>query len=124
MTFALHRLIRASLTLLIVVALAFFILRLSADPAVVILGPDAPPAAVSAFREAWGLDRALPIQFLEYLRAILHGDFGRSMLNGAPVLPLVLERVPTTLEIMLPALFCAIAVGVPDSTPGNAPRFT
>ena len=113
MTFALHRLIRASLTLLIVVALAFFILRLSADPAVVILGPDAPPAAVAAFREAWGLDRALPIQFLEYLRAILHGDFGRSMLNGAPVLPLVLERVPTTLEIMLPALFCAIAVGVP-----------
>jgi peptide/nickel transport system permease protein len=113
MQFALHRLVRAALTLLIVVALAFFILRLSADPALVILGPDAPPAAVAAFREAWGLDRPLPFQFLDYIRAVLHGDFGRSMINGAPVLSLVLQRVPTTLEIMLPALLCAIGVGVP-----------
>lgn len=113
MQFALHRLVRAALTLLIVVALAFFILRLSADPALVILGPDAPPAAVTAFREAWGLDRPLPFQFLDYIRAVLHGDFGRSMINGAPVLSLVLQRVPTTLEIMLPALLCAIGVGVP-----------
>ncbi len=113
MSFALHRLARALLTLLIVTALAFFILRLSADPALVILGPDAPPTAVAAFREAWGLDRPLPIQFLNYIRAVLHGDLGRSMINGAPVLSLVLQRVPTTLEIMLPALLGAIGVGVP-----------
>src|SRR5580693_1693343 len=103
MRFALNRIVRACLTLLIVVALAFFILRLSADPALVILGPDAPPAAVVAFRAAWGLDRPLPFQFVDYVVAVLHGDLGRSMLNGAPVLPLVLGRVPTTLEIMLPA---------------------
>jgi peptide/nickel transport system permease protein len=113
MRFALNRLVRACLTLLIVVALAFFILRMSADPAIVILGPDAPPAAMAAFREAWGLDRPLPIQFLDYVVAVLHGDFGRSMINGAPVLPLVLDRVPTTLAIMLPALLCAIGIGVP-----------
>jgi peptide/nickel transport system permease protein len=113
MRFALNRLVRACLTLLIVVALAFFILRMSADPAIVILGPDAPPAAMAAFREAWGLDQPLPIQFLDYVVAVLHGDFGRSMINGAPVLPLVLERVPTTLAIMLPALLCAIGIGVP-----------
>jgi peptide/nickel transport system permease protein len=113
MRFALQRLVRALLTLLIVIALAFFILRLSADPALVILGPDAPPAAVTAFREAWGLDRPLPLQFLDYIRAVLRGDFGRSMINGAPVLSLVLQRVPTTLEIMLPALLGAIGIGVP-----------
>jgi peptide/nickel transport system permease protein len=113
MRFVLHRLVRAALTLLVVTALAFFILRLSADPALVILGPDAPPAAIAAFREAWGLDRPLPFQFLDYIRAVLHGDFGRSMINGAPVLALVLQRVPTTLEIMLPALLCAIGIGVP-----------
>ena len=113
MGFALNRLVRACLTLLIVVALAFFILRMSADPAIVILGPDAPPAAMAAFRAAWGLDRPLPIQFLDYVVAVLHGDFGRSMINGAPVLPLVLDRVPTTLAIMLPALLCAIGIGVP-----------
>ncbi len=113
MRFALHRLIRAALTLLIVTALAFFILRVSADPALVILGPDAPPAAIVAFRAAWGLDRPLPFQFLDYIGAVLHGDFGRSMINGAPVLSLVLQRVPSTLEIMLPALLCAIGIGVP-----------
>ena len=113
MRFFLHRLVRAALTLLIVVALAFFILRLSADPALVILGPDAPPEAVVAFREAWGLDRPLPLQFIDYIRAVLRGDLGRSMINGAPVLSLVLDRVPTTLEIMVPSLLCAIGIGVP-----------
>jgi len=110
--FALKRLTRALLTILIVVALAFMILRLSADPAVVILGPDAPPDAIAAFRQGWGLDRPVWVQFLRYLLALLHGDFGRSMLNGATVLPLVLSRVPTTLAIMLPALILAIGVGI------------
>lgn len=113
MRFALHRIARALLTLLIVLALAFFILRASADPALVILGPDAPPAAIAAFRKAWGLDQPLPVQFLDYLIALLHGNFGASMLNGAAVLPLVLSRVPATLEIMVPSLLCAALIGVP-----------
>jgi peptide/nickel transport system permease protein len=113
LSFVLRRLVRAALTMLIVVAIAFAVLRLSADPATVILGPDAPPAAVEAFRHAWGLDHPLWTQFGFYIAALLDGDFGRSMINGATVLPLVLARVPTTLSIMLPALLLAIAVGVP-----------
>jgi peptide/nickel transport system permease protein len=100
------------LTILIVVAFAFVMLRLSSDPALVILGPDAPPDAVLAFRKAWGLDQPLWQQFLLYLQGVLRGDFGRSLLNGAQVLPLVVERIPATLEIMLPALFLSIALGV------------
>ena len=86
--FVLKRLARAALTMLIVVAIAFTVLRLSADPATVILGPDAPPAAIAAFRHAWGLDRPLWMQFGFYIAALLNGDFGRSMINGATVLPL------------------------------------
>ena len=111
--FALNRVIRALLTVLLVIAMAFVILRVSSDPALVALGPDAPPAAVAAFREAWGLDRPMWQQFLLYIAGLLRGDFGRSMLNGAAVLPLVLERVPVTLEIMLPALMLSIGIGVP-----------
>ncbi len=110
--FALNRIARALLTILIVVAFAFVVLRLSSDPALVILGPDAPPDAVAAFRKAWGLDQPLWLQFLLYVAGILRGDFGRSLLNGADVLPLVMERVPATLEIMLPALFLSIFIGV------------
>jgi peptide/nickel transport system permease protein len=112
LSFVLKRLARAALTMLIVSAIAFAVLRLSADPAAVILGPDAPPEAIAGFRHAWGLDRPLWMQFGFYLAALLHGDFGQSMINGATVLPLVLGRVPTTLSIMLPALLLAIAIGV------------
>ncbi|SEB96694.1 peptide/nickel transport system permease protein [Rhizobiales bacterium GAS191] len=110
--FGLKRLARALLTILIVVAFAFVVLRLSSDPALVILGPDAPPEAVTAFRKAWGLDAPLWQQFLLYMAGLLRGDFGRSLLNGQEVLPLVMERVPVTLEIMLPALVLSIAIGV------------
>jgi peptide/nickel transport system permease protein len=112
LSFVLHRLVRAALTILIVVAIAFCVLRLSADPAAVILGPDAPPAAMAAFRHEWGLDRPLWMQFGFYIGALLRGDFGRSMINGATVLPLVLSRLPATLSIMVPALLLAIILGV------------
>ncbi|TKI03953.1 ABC transporter permease [Martelella alba] len=112
LNFALRRLARALLTILIVVASAFIILRATSDPALVVLGPDAPPKAVAAFRAAWGLDKPLLAQFAFYLRGILHGEFGRSMLDGEAVLPLVLSRVLVTLEIMAPALLLGILTGV------------
>lgn len=111
--FALLRLARAGLTMLIVVTIAFVILRSSGDPAAVILGPDAPPDAVALFRHAWGLDRPLYVQFVRYLAALVQGDFGRSMRDGVAVLPMVLGRVPATLAIMLPALFLGVCLGVP-----------
>jgi peptide/nickel transport system permease protein len=110
--FAASRVARALLTILIVVALAFALLRLSSDPALVILGPDAPPEAIAAFRRSWGLDQPLWWQFALYLGGVMRGDFGRSLINGAQVLPLVLERVPATLEIMLPALILSVLIGV------------
>lgn len=112
-SYILRRAARAALTLLVVTAIAFIILRLSGDPAQLILGPDAPPAALEAFRHSWGLDRPLPIQFLRYLQAILRGDFGVSMRDGASAMALVGERVPTTLSIMLPAFALQLLLGIP-----------
>ncbi len=111
--FTLIRAGRAALTVLLVIALAFGILNASGDPATIILGPDAPPAAIAAFREAWGLDRPMWLQFLHYVWGVLHGDFGRSLRDGAPVLPMVLERVPTTLAITVPAFLLSLGLGVP-----------
>jgi peptide/nickel transport system permease protein len=112
LAFALTRISRALLTIFIVVALAFVLLRVSSDPAQVILGPDAPPEAITAFRKAWGLDEPLWWQFLLYVAGVMRGDFGRSLINGAQVLPLVLERIPATLEIMLPALVLSCLLGI------------
>ena len=60
--FMLSRLARAALTIGMVVTFAFVVLRLSGDPAQIILGAEAPPEAVAAFRAAWGLDEPVWLQ--------------------------------------------------------------
>jgi len=111
--FAASRLARAALTLAMVVTFAFLVLIASGDPADIIMGSDAPPEAVEAFRQAWGLDRPIWEQWLGYFGAVLTGDLGRSMRDGRPALDLVLERVPQTLAITLPALAIKLGLGIP-----------
>ena len=107
------RLLRAALTVVLVVTFAFLVLRASGDPAMLIMSPDAPPEAIAAFREAWGLDRPLFVQYVNYFAAIAHGDLGQSMRDGRPALTLVLERLPATLMLALPALALKVGLGVP-----------
>ncbi|ABR61684.1 ABC transporter permease subunit [Sinorhizobium medicae] len=111
--FVLVRLLRAVITILAVVTFAFVVLRMSGDPAQVMLGPDVPQDAVDAFRRAWGLDQPLWIQYLAYLKSIFTGDFGVSMRDKASALQLVLERVPATLQLTLPALILKLMIGIP-----------
>lgn len=111
--YAVTRLARALLTLAMVVTFAFVVLRLSGDPATVIMGADAPPEAVDAFRAAWGLDQPIWIQYIAYYQAIFTGDLGQSMRDGRSALALVAERAPATLMITIPALLIKIGVGIP-----------
>ncbi|MGO4172828.1 ABC transporter permease [Bosea sp. TAF32] len=111
--FALVRLFRAFVTILAVVTFAFVVLRMSGDPAQVMLGPDVPLESLAAFRKAWGLDQPLWVQYVAYLKAIFSGDFGMSMRDKASALNLVLERVPATLQLTLPALILKLIIGIP-----------
>ena len=111
--FLLLRFGRAALTILLVVSFAFVVLRLSGDPALMILGIDAPPQAIAAFRHAWGLDQPMIVQYLAYLRHAATGDLGRSMRDGRPAATLVLERLPATLAITVPALLLKVGLGIP-----------
>jgi len=111
--FAVSRLLRACLTILFVMTFAFVVLRLSGDPALLIMSVDAPPEAIAAFREAWGLDRPIWEQYLAYIGHAATGDFGKSMRDGRPAIELVMERVPATLAITLPALALKIGIGIP-----------
>ncbi|MEY4845301.1 MAG: hypothetical protein RL312_1582, partial [Pseudomonadota bacterium] len=95
------RLARAALTIAMVVTFAFVVLRLSGDPAQIIMGADAPPEAVDAFRSAWGLDEPIWVQYFSYFWAILQGDLGRSMRDGRDAIVLVTERIPATLALTL-----------------------
>ena len=111
--FVLVRLLRAALTIMAVVTFAFVVLRMSGDPAMVMLGPDVPQEAVDAFRKAWGLDQPLWIQYIAYLKSIFTGDFGVSMRDKASAIQLVLERVPATLQLTVPALLLKLVFGIP-----------
>lgn len=111
--YLLLRLGRAVLTIALVVTFAFVVLRLSGDPAQIIMSPDAPPDAVTAFRKAWGLDQPLWMQYLDYFVAIARGDLGQSFRDGRPALDLVLERIPATLMLTVPALMLKVGLGIP-----------
>ena len=109
----LTRLIRAFLTLMLVMTFAFLVLRLSGDPAIILLGPDAPQDAIDAFRDRWGLNDPLWKQYLAYITQLLTLDFGVSMRDQVPALELVMSRIPATLAITLPALILKILIGIP-----------
>lgn len=111
--FLLLRFGRALLTILLVVTFAFAVLRLSGDPALLIMSPDAPAEAIAAFRHAWGLDQPIWVQYLRYFAAFVYGDLGQSMRDGRPAVALVAERIPATLAITIPALLLKIGLGVP-----------
>ena len=114
--FTASRLLRAGLTILFVMTFAFVVLRLSGDPALLIMSVDAPPEAIKAFRQGWGLDRPIWDQYLAYLGHAVTGDFGKSMRDGRPAIELVLERLPATLAITLPALALKIVAAVATAT--------
>jgi peptide/nickel transport system permease protein len=112
LAYALSRIMRALVTVVLIVTAAFIVLRLTGDPATIILGPDAPPQAYEAFRRNWGLDEPLWVQYLAYFGAVLEGDLGRSMRDGRAALEIVWERVPMTLALTLPALAFNLAIGL------------
>jgi peptide/nickel transport system permease protein len=107
------RLLRAVLTIIVVVTFAFVILRLSGDPALLILSPDTAPEAIEAFRRAWGLDQPIWTQYVNYFTAIAEGNLGRSMRDGRPAIVLVAERIPATLALTIPALLLKLMIGIP-----------
>ena len=107
------RLLRALMTIILVVTFAFIVLRLSGDPALMIMGPEAPPEVIAAFRKAWGLDAPIWMQYFDYFGAIVKGELGRSMRDGRPAIALVMERIPATLALTIPALVLKLAIGIP-----------
>lgn len=93
----------------------FLLVRvLPGDPAVAALGDYATKEAIEAYRHKMGLDAPLWLQYLRYLRSILHGDLGRSLINDVPVSYQVAAALPYTLELTLAGILIGIGLGVPQ----------
>lgn len=111
--FALQRFARALFTMWLVVTLIFVVLRLSGDPAEIMLGPDASQAALETFRKQHGFDQPIIGQYVGYVTSLLKGDLGNSLLYRRPVTELFAQRLPATIELASAAIAIAMVVGIP-----------
>ncbi|MFM7265308.1 MAG: ABC transporter permease [Cyanobium sp.] len=107
------RLALAPLMLSLIATLVFLLLRVApGDPIDALLGPRAPEAARAALRTQLGLDRPLLEQYGRFLAQLLHGDLGVSQANQEPVLAVIRDSLPASLELGVVALLLAAVVGL------------
>lgn len=83
------------------------------DPALIILGENAPEEQVEKLREEMGLNDHFIIQYLRFLKNALKGDFGRSYSTRKPVFDEIFSRFPATLKLSTAGLLIAVAIGIP-----------
>jgi len=109
LTFIARRLVASAIVLLCVATLVFTLTRTFADPARIMLPLDASQEEYLRLRAQLGLDRPLPIQYLEFLGGVARGDFGTSYWQRAPTV----ERIPATLSLALVAIIFSGLISVP-----------
>ena len=103
-----------AVTLFFVSLLVFVVVRvLPGDPALIILGLEANEDSVARVRQALGLDRPVPVQYVRWVAHALRGDLGRSIQYDLPVGSLILSRLNVTLPLTLLAAFFMIAAAIP-----------
>jgi ABC-type dipeptide/oligopeptide/nickel transport system permease component len=111
--FLFRRMVLALLVCLTVLVVSFALTRLSGDLAISIAGPNATAQDITIIRKNYGLDRPLPLQFIDWAVHAAEGDLGRSYLYHAPVAGLIRERLPITLTLGLTGLVIALSVSIP-----------
>jgi peptide/nickel transport system permease protein len=102
------------ITLFGLVLVTFLIGRvMPIDPVIAIVGDHAPPDVIDKVRGELGLDRPLLVQFAIYLRNLVHGDLGRSVMTSNTVVADIFHFFPATIELATVAIVVATAIGVP-----------
>jgi len=97
-----------------VLAVTFALARaIPGDPCKAILGEKATVEVCERFTHEKGLDKPIPVQFGIYLKDLARGDFGNSIRFGRPIVQILIERLPTTVELGLAGLFLACLIGIP-----------
>lgn len=99
-----------------VLTIVFLFLRLiPGDPVELMLGEQASGADRELLRQELGLEKPLPIQYVDFLYAALHGDFGKSLTlyPGTPVADILIDRYPYTFQLSLVSIIIAIFIAIP-----------
>lgn len=114
MQLVISRLASAAVVILGVLCLVFFLIHLvPGDPVEVMLGESARPADREALRQSLGLDQPLLVQLGQYLGNVTRLDFGTSLHSKRPIVDILTERIPATLELAIAALLVATVIAFP-----------
>jgi peptide/nickel transport system permease protein len=113
LNYLLHRLATIVPTLFFVSVLIFGLQQLlPGDPAMVLAGEDRDPTVIAHLHQKLHLDEPLPIRYLYWAGGVLKGDLGESVRIQKPVLELIIEKLPVTLELALLAIVIALTIGI------------
>ncbi|QQE78200.1 ABC transporter permease [Alicyclobacillus sp. SO9] len=114
LTFFVRRSVGAGFVLVVVSLITFAILQwLPGNPAEIILGMHASPAQVANLENQLGLNHPWYLQYWNWLTKAVHGNLGTSLVYGAPVSTLILQRLPVTLSLTGMSLLWAAFIGFP-----------
>jgi peptide/nickel transport system permease protein len=109
-----ERVVQLAVVLFFLSMIVFAIVRLiPGDPAAVMLGTEATPAAIAQIRREMGLDQPLPVQYVRWLQNVLAGNFGTSWVSRKPALELILGALPVTLQLVTASFLVALLIAVP-----------
>ena len=113
LSFVLSRVLQAIPVLLFVGLIAFVLFAFVGDPVLIMLGQSYTEGQRAMLEHKLGLDQPLILQYLHFLWAALHGEFGISYRLARPVASLIAERLPATAELAITATLISLALGVP-----------
>jgi peptide/nickel transport system permease protein len=113
LTFLAKRIVQLIPTLFFVSVLIFSLQHLlPGDPALIMAGEDRDPDVIEQIRKQYHLDQPIPVQYVYWVKNALTGDLGESMRFKQPVLALVLQKFPVTMQLALMAFIIAISIGI------------
>jgi peptide/nickel transport system permease protein len=111
--FILKRVGYALISLVLLSVTIFLFVRVTGDPAVLLVEPGASQADIDAIRRQFGLDRPLWVQYGHFAMSLLRGDLGHSFYYRMPVLELYLSRLPNSLLLAAAAMAFSLVIGIP-----------
>ncbi len=108
------RLLVAIPTLLIISIFVFSLQKLlPGDPVLAMAGEERDPATIEFMREKYRLNDPVPLQYINWLGGVVTGDFGISLRTNQPVLELIGQKLPVTIQLAVMAMFFAMVIGIP-----------
>src|SRR3569623_647133 len=108
------RLLVAIPTILIISVFVFSLQKLlPGDPVLVMAGEDRDPQTIATLRERYHLNDPVPVQYVRWLGSAAQGDLGISLRTSQPVLHLIAQKLPATIQLAVMAIVIAIMIGIP-----------